>query len=465
MKLRPDQLEDLTTLIANPKHGLWHEPAVGKTPTACVYTRYLQERLGVTSVWTQPKSIMEKNRQELIRWTQWSPNDVVIVDGTPAQVQKQLQSQAKVFLMGPARFRLCHHMLPERVQALTADEVHLKGFSGPESKQSEALYSFFKKRGRFYLPMSGTLVSGKPDTAYPSIRVIEPRYYGTYEQFRAYHHEYNPWTGYLEGYRNLEKLREILLRHGIRRTFASVYGAESKVVFVERVELAPRQKEVYEEFEATALLELERFWVEGTQPGVGFIRARQILEHPNCFPDLTKPGSGETVDIINGEMPGKEQRLEIHFQDHINTGEPVVVFATLVPQQKSIAALGESMGMRVAIMNGQTPTKRRFEIDEEFRAGKIDLLICSPEVAGVGYNWQFAGDKEVSHCIFASLDYLDTSFLQNYRRFIRGKRNCPLRITILLYDAPLEDRVVDISRRKSAMAKQVDETRDELVFV
>lgn len=465
MKLRPDQYEDLITLIANPRHGLWHEPAVGKTPTACVYTKYLLEHEGATTIWTQPKSIMEKNQKELIKWTGWNEKDVVIVDGNPAQVQRQLTSQAKVFLMGPARFRLSHNMFPDRIKAVVADEIHMKGFSGPESKQTEALYAFYEKQGKFFLPMSGTLINGKPDSAYPTIRLIEARYYGNYDQFKNFHHEYDPWTGYLNGYRNLEKLRQILLTHGIRRTFESIYGREAKVVIPEWIELAPRQRELYNEFEQTALLELERFFVDGTQPGVGFIRARQILEHPHHFPDLTEPGSGKTVDILDGELPGKEQRLELHFQDHVNTGEPVVVFAFFVAQQKSIAALGEKMGMRVAIMNGETPTRKRFEIDAAFRAGQIDLLVASPEVAGVGYNWQFAGDKEVKHCIFASMDYLDTSFLQNYRRFIRGKRDTTLRITVLMYDAEIERRVLDITRKKSLMASRIDVTRPELVFV
>jgi hypothetical protein len=62
--------------------------------------------------------------------------------------------------------------------------------------------------------------------------------------------------------------------------------------------------------------------------------------------------------------------------------------------------------------------------------------------------------------IFVSLDYMDTSFFQAYRRMIRGVRKTPLRITILEYARSLDRRIFRIVQAKSGLARAVDPTRE-----
>ena len=59
--------------------------------------------------------------------------------------------------------------------------------------------------------------------------------------------------------------------------------------------------------------------------------------------------------------------------------------------------------------------------------------------------------------IFASLDFLDTTVLQAYRRMVRGKRGSPLRITVLLYEDSLDHRITWIIYEKSLDAHKVDQ--------
>jgi hypothetical protein len=92
-------------------------------------------------------------------------------------------------------------------------------------------------------------------------------------------------------------------------------------------------------------------------------------------------------------------------------------------------------------------------------AGEIQAPILSPQCADVGLNWQFWGDKEVDHTIFASLDYLDTTFIQAYRRFIRGKRKKALRITVLQYKDSIDQKIFGILHRKSKEAAALDGVR------
>jgi Lhr-like helicase len=211
----------------------------------------------------------------------------------------------------------------------------------------------------------------------------------------------------------------------------------------------PRQREAYDEFEEAALLELEDTWLDGSASQAVFtIRCRQIMEHPQTL--------GAPLDEI--KTTGKEERLIVHLEDVKQSGKPLIVFAALVPQIERVAEIARKMGLRVGMIHGGVPVKKRFEIDEGFRAGELDVVIASPATTAVGYNW-----GHVDTMVFMSLDYMDSSFVQGYRRAIRGVRGKPLLIYIMQYEnCAVEDRVLQIVQDKSAMAAAVDDTKEAL---
>lgn len=445
-----------------PKMMNLSDPGTGKTPSVCVWQYYLWDGLQVGSVWIQPKGLMAKNKREILRFTSFKDEDIVIVDGTADQVAEQLASGAKVFLMGFRRWVLSGKDLPAYVRAVQIDESH-RGFKNPNSAASLALIEAFSvNRMEYFLPMTGTLISGKLESAYTMIHIIEPRYYLSYKDFLNQHAVYD-YDMKIIGWKNHAKLARILGAHGIRRTFKDLFGEQEVVEQTTDVDMNPEQKRVYEKFEKEALLELEKFFVDGTQPGVGFIRARQILEHPNQFPDLTD--KGKWVDIMPGHTTGKMDVLEQHLLDHQMTNTPFIIFSPLVPQQQEIARMCERLKISHRLINGTVKMADRDVIDVDFQAGKFLVLIASPQCCDVGYSWQFLGDKELDHILFTTADWLDSTINQAIGRGIRGKRGIPLRVTYLRYaDAPVDCRVFDIATAKSIDAHLVDPTRRILTF-
>jgi len=240
---------------------------------------------------------------------------------------------------------------------------------------------------------------------------------------------------------------ELFRRIAIRHSFEEVYGPEAKEIQHELCQMDPKQREAYLEFEETALLELEEDWLDGTLPGVAMIRCRQLMEHPQDF--------GPPLDKI--KRTGKEERLIIHLEDHKRTKKPLLIFASLTKQHWRLQKICEDMGFRVGVINGQVPVKERNRVDLEFQAGNIDIVIASGATAGVGYNW-----GHLDHVIFASLDYMDSSFVQGYRRAIRGKRETPLLITVLEYENSMDQRIFQIIEKKSKLANAVDGTKERL---
>lgn len=454
--LREDQVADLAFYIMHKKCGNLSDPGAGKTPSVVAYLWYLWTEHKVGSAWVMPKRLLDKNFREILRFTDFTEDDIVILDGTRKQVEKQLASGAKVFLMGFRRWALSWRQLPSYVKAVPVDEFH-KGFKSANSQTTLALFQAFDTgRMEYFLPMTGTLVSGKLSSAYPAIRIIEPRYYPSAEAFE-WQHAIKDIDGKIIGWKNHEKLSAILGRHFIRRTFESIHGRQDPVIIPEVVKMSPRQRELYDEFHEKAVLDLERFFLDGTQPGMAFLRARQLMEHPNRFPDLSNPG--QFIDVLPGELPGKLELLDIHLDDHENTGAPLIIYTSMIPQQMQIADVLQKRGVRYGVINGALSLKESDRIAKDFEEGRLDVMLSSEQCADVGFNWQFIGDRELDHIIFMTMGYLDTTFLQAVQRAIRGKRGSPLRVSVFEYEDSIDQHVFGIVYKKSVDAHKVDATR------
>ena len=448
MELRDYQIVDLAFYMSQPRCGNFSDPGTGKTASVCVYLGWLWDEKKERSIWAMPKSLLKKNLVELLLFTDFEPSDVIIVDGTPAKRDRQMRSDAKVFLMGFDCFARNWPTLVEHhpdINCLVGDEWHL-GFKSDGSQRTGSFYRFMERTERL-IAMTGTIIDGRLDSAYPLIEVCAPgNYVGGHAGFLMAHAIENEY-GQIVAWRDPQRVGKIFGQIAIRHTFEEVYGPESKVIVHELCEMHPLQREAYTEFEETALLELEDSWLDGTLPGVNLIRCRQLMEHPQSF--------GEPLDKI--KYTGKEERLFIHLEDHKRTRKPFVIFSALTLQHDRLVAICKKMGFRVGMIDGRVSAKRRGEIDEQFRAGELDGVIGSGATMGVGYNW-----PHVDHVIFMSLDFMDSNFVQAYLRAIRGKRETPLLITVMEYENSADQKIFAIVEKKSALAHAVDDSKPQI---
>lgn len=354
-------------------------------------------------------------------------------------------SQAKVFIatfdfgrMHYEHLLKCHPDL----DLLLVDELHL-GYKGPESARTQSFY-FLNKHCNHFVGMTGSLVDGRLDSAFPALHVIEPRYYGSYQGFLDDHAGLMDDYGRVLFWQNTEKLKQIVERHSVCRTFEEVYGKEQIVHDHVLVDVGPKCRKAYEQFHEQAMLELEdQSIIDGTLPGVALIRARQILAHP------------ETMGLANGETTGKDERLAIYAAE----GQKMLLFSPLKPEQRRLTALLQSLGLKGGLINSDVPRSQRDKIDQAMKAGELDFIVASGPTASVGYDWEM-----IDHVIFANVDYQDVNFIQGYRRADRGSRTKPLRITSMEYRDTVERRLYQIVSSKSQLANLVDPSRKVLTF-
>ncbi len=438
LALRDYQIADLAFLMATPRGGLLHDPGGGKTPPVCVYIEWIYRTQKLPTVWVMPKSLFKKNRDELMRFTTLEPAQIAIMEGSHSLPLLE-DKRVVCFIISADLFRKIWNRFPQP-GAVVGDETHMF-WTTNSSQRVQAWYQAMRHIPR-YVAMTGTLIDGRLDSAYPTIHVIEPRYYGSHSGFLAQHALQDEY-GKIVAWRNPEKLSAILGKYFIRRSFESIYGPEKKVIVTELCDMSPKQRQAYDEFESEALLELEDNFLSGEHGGVHALRCRQIMAHP------------ETFGLAKEELTGKDELLQVHLSTHKAKDTPFLIFATFVPEQERILRQVKAMGLSCALMNGNTPGKQRAKIDEDFCAGRTKVIVANPNVTAFGFNWGF-----LKHMHWASLNYKDSTFLQGIRRGIRGEREDNLLVTVAEYRDSIDQRIFQIIKAKSKLSASVDSSRE-----
>ena len=463
-ELYPEQIEDLGYAIAHPRSMNLSEPGCRKTGVAAVLSYYYWKEHGQKSIWVQPNHLRYKNKRELIAFTDFEPDDVEVLEKAtdtlgPRKRKSEPRanqstgfvdyirtSRAKVFVVGFTFFKTYYHDLLEahpEINLVVVDEGHL-GFKTNNSKATTSLYDMMRNVDGYYY-MTGSPIDGRLDNVFPHIHIIEPRYYGSYRGFLNQHAGWIDDYGNVAWWTNESKVSEILAKHSVRRTWKEIHGDQLRDInIIEDIEMMPKMYEAYKEFHDLAYMELENLVLDGTNPGVATIRARQIMAHP------------ETMGLCKGEISGKDQMLMGYAEEAADTGGGIVAYASLVPEVERNAQILRNAGLTVGMMHGGVSPKSRDMIDQMFQNGELDAISASPATASTGYNWQRS-----KHMVYTSLDYRDSNLEQSIKRGERELREEPLRVTILQYDNSVDQQIMKIINAKDMLAHTVLSNRIE----
>ena len=436
LKLRDYQQTDLLFHLKQKKSMNLSEPSTGKTPTADCFieaTSYLGQ-----VAFIMPNSLVSQNLEKLKDWTNFKDEEIEVITGkTPAKREAAYaNTKAKVFICSFSTFAKEWSKIPN-LNSIVIDEFHM-GYSTNDSKRTQGYYQAALKC-EYLLILTGTLIDGRLSSAYPAIHTVEPRYYSSYGHFFNTHAVTDIWGGIID-WRGHDRITEILKRHSVRHTTAEVYaGAPQPIVIPEKCNIDPKHEAAYKEFEKNALLELEDKWLDDSgSGGVHQLRCRQILSCP------------DSIDLqIKGEL-GKDEMLKVHLEDAINTGKPLILFSIFNAEQNRILELCSDLKIKAAVMNGMTSAAKRAEIDTQFKAGDLQVIIGSPDVMSVGFDWE-----HVDTIVFVSVNYRDSSWIQGIRRADRGTRTYPLIVYRLYYPVAVEYRMWEIIQQKISNNQKV----------
>lgn len=461
--LRDDQIDDLAFYQSwigteTPICMNLNDPGTGKTPSVIVnqYRRALQ---GMRTVWVMPKSLIGKNKVEILRFSNFEEKHIAVLDGSTAKIAEEYCDPNKaVYLVNGNRFgTMVQDGAFHGIDAIDVDELHML-FKGHSSARTDAFHKVAHGASEGVL-MTGSLLDGGLNPAWPAIHAVDPRYYPMgASSFRDQHEVYDDY-GKRSGWMHHAKIGAILQRHAVRRSFKSIHGDQAVVPLTVWTEMTGLQKEYYEQFEEAAYIELDNYFISGELPGVAYNMTNAIMDHPHSI-----RWEGQELDLTQGQDTGKDIQLRAIVSELHANREPFLLYSSRVAQQKRIRDICENEGLRVGFLNGDASLARRSKVDQLFVAGELDCIVASPKVAAVGFNWQFCGGKEVCHVINASLPYLDSDYTQGYKRAIRGPRSKPLIVRTLAYPFTNDVKLMHKLEYKSMQAHLVDPSYERVYF-
>ena len=422
--LRPYQAQHCAFHITHRASLNYSACATGKTYTMAWLAEYYWKTEQCKTVLINPISLSVKNKDEIVRFTDFAEDEVQIVSGTPAKRAVQWKNtKAKVFIVGPDLFgKEWEQMLPD-VKSILVDESHL-AYSGHKSARTQAFYMAQKKANHITFFTATPIGSGKASSIYYAFCCCAPLVFANFKRFMNYFAIYNS-LGYIIGWRHMDVLGEQLKKFSVGISFKEAFkNAAENIVSFETCDFGDSDiEEKYRSMEDDALMELDDRYVEANSGGVKLLRCRQLLECPEVFG-------------LEPKIRAKDELLKSHLQHILDGSEKqILVYSAFVAEQERIVRICSEMGLRVGLINGSVVGAARASVAKKFESGEFQVLVASPATMAIGFNFEF-----VSSVVFVSADYDNSAFHQACFRGNRGTRSTPLPIYILVVNCKVEKK-------------------------
>ena len=141
----------------------------------------------------------------------------------------------------------------------------------------------------------------------------------------------------------------------------------------------------------------------------------------------------EILSVIEGNL---ETQLVV-FGHHV---EPLVKLADTLTRSYEIEA---------HVLNGQTPQKRRAELQDQFRQGAFPVLCANITTAGTAIDLSAA-----NHCYFLELSWLPGDNVQAAFRLVSMTKPEPVSADVVTWPGSFDDRIIKtLMRRVRELAK------------
>ena len=422
--LRPYQAQHCAFHITHRASLNYSACATGKTYTMAWLAEYYWKTEQCKTVLINPISLSVKNKDEIVRFTDFAEDEVQIVSGTPAKRAVQWKNtKAKVFIVGPDLFgKEWEQMLPD-VKSILVDESHL-AYSGHKSARTQAFYMAQKKANHITFFTATPIGSGKASSIYYAFCCCAPLVFANFKRFMNYFAIYNS-LGYIIGWRHMDVLGEQLKKFSVGISFKEAFkNAAENIVSFETCDFGDSDiEEKYRSMEDDALMELDDRYVEANSGGVKLLRCRQLLECPEVFG-------------LEPKIRAKDELLKSHLQHILDGSEKqILVYSAFVAEQERIVRICAEMGLQAGLINGSVVGEARASVAKKFESGEFQVLVASPATMAIGFNFEF-----VSSVVFVSADYDNSAFHQACFRGNRGTRSTPLPIYILVVNCKVEKK-------------------------
>lgn len=449
VSLDPYQVDDLSQLLANGGRGLlaW-DRGLGKTYAAIFFTENTapnERAIGVL-----PEGMLLKFRRD---WKKVNPDRPVYLYGIDQFGPRDwVASTNGVLLVGWASA----YKLADKVGkdfpfvTLFADECHRA--KNQNARRTKAL-RWLSLRCKYFMPMSGTPLIGRPASLWPILNMIDATKWGNFIRYARQYCDmkYNGFGYDFSGASNLSKLSAEIAPYVFRRLKSDVLKflpAKSYETMI--VPMDAEQAAEYQEVED----EIVDHW---TSMATGNpMNTLTILPKMNALMQITaKAKMAATVAWIKDYIESTDRN------------EPLVVFTKHKWVADDLAAaIGDDTDddnpvdqkavqqpedtVAVAVIHGDTPMAKRDKLIQEFQAGVYRVLFTTIDTGGESYEFTAS-----SNMLVVELDWSPHKMDQMEDRIHRRGQTKPCTYTYVVCGSTIEERLASRLQQKNAVALAV----------
>jgi SNF2 family DNA or RNA helicase len=424
---------------------LGDDMGLGKTVQTLAAVELLARDRGIERVLVvAPASVKYQWESEIRKFTD---RPVQVIEGGAKARQGQYTQ--------PAFYRLINYELVLRdldeLNAWNADLIVLDEAQRIKNWESKISRAVKKLRSRYALVLTGTPLENKLEELYSIVQFVDDRRLGPAFQF-LHDHRVLDEQGNLQGYRNLDKIREKLEPILLRRTRKEVLGQlPARTDTTIYVEMTDAQRGPYVEQQAAlAQLLSKKYLTE--------LDRRRIL---CCIANMRMLcNSTYLYDKQTNVSPKLEEFAEL-IQEQVQSGEhKVVVFSQWELMLRKAAEVLNGLQVGYAILHGSIPGSQRRQLMERFRDDPVCRVFLSTDAGGTGLNLQ-AADTVIN----LEVPWNPAVLEQRIARVHRLGQHRPVQVVNLVTRDSIEERVLKtIDVKKSLFDSVFAGTSDEILF-
>ena len=381
-KLYPYQVEGVAFLAAKGRALLADDMGLGKTMQAIAASLWMMERRDVRrTVIVCPASLKHQWARELQRFTNFTEEDIQIVQGT--RTARMVQYRQK------ARFTILNYELVLRdcsvVNALLAPDLLIldeaQRIKNWRTKTATAVKTL---KSRYAFVLTGTPLENRLEDLYNLMQLVDPQVLGPLWRYLIDFHVSDE-RGKVLGYRNLSELRNRLNPVMLRRDRRLVRDQ-----LPERIEnqldipMTLRQTELHgSALSAASML----FNLSKRRPLTPSETHRLLAALQSARMACDAAG---LVDKTSKGSPKLDELRNLLEEVCVEGGRKVVIFSEWKGMLDMAFEVADGLNLKYVCLHGGVPTAKRGALLDRFRDDDACQLFFSTDAGGVGLNLQSA---------------------------------------------------------------------------
>ena len=365
--------------------------------------------------------------------------------------------------LGPMQLLVCSFGLlrteSERLAGVRWATVVLDEAQAIKNPRTKVFKAATALQADFRMATTGTPLENHLDELWSIFRFLNPGLLGSLKRFRA------RFVAAIEGGEHpgpparqnqaRARLRRLILPYVLRRTKAQVLEElPPRTEIVLRVEMGRKEAALYEAMRMRALEELEQ---GGEENHIRILARITQLRRACCSPRLVLPDApaqgavgGGRVGEEGGGKSAKHDELLRLLDELLRTGHKALVFSQFTSHLALVRALLDERDISYQYLDGSTSVAERERRVRAFQAGEGALFLISLRAGGFGLNLT-AADYVVHLDPWWNPAVED----QASDRAHRIGQTRPVTVYRLVMRNTIEERIIDLHRRKRELAESV----------